>query len=216
MNNSHPNTPVSEPQGESGSEMESRLERASDLLKSNAASEAVEILRNLEREYVRCSRLFSLLGEALISSGKIEEGIRYKTLHEILRGTFQTLDEASRLTAKPRAEVPESEPEYSETGTSVALPEEQPPVPEEAAETPEPEISLPLTATMGHECVRQGHYDRAMDIFKKLAVKNPNDLSLQEGMERARKKKNENELLGVLQHWLKNLDTIKTGRKDDE
>jgi hypothetical protein len=216
MNNSHSKTSVSEPQGELGSQMESRLERASDLLKSNAPGEAVEILRGLEREYVRCSRLFSLLGEALISSGKIEEGIRYKTLHEILRGTFQTLDDVSRLTARPRAEIPEVRPESSERGSLVTLPEEEPPVAETVEEAPEPEVSLPLTATMGHECVRQGHYDKAIDIFRKLALKNPNDSSLNEGIERARKKKNENELLSVLQHWLKNLDTIKSGRKDGE
>ncbi len=83
-------------------------------------------------------------------------------------------------------------------------------------EAPDAEVSLPVTATMGQECVRQGHYDRAIEIFNKLAQKNPNDLSLKEGMERARKKKNEKELLSVLQHWLKNLDTIKSGRNSGE
>jgi hypothetical protein len=216
MNNSQSKTPVSEPKGESGSQMESALQRAVELLRSNATSEALEILRTLEREYIRCSRLFNLLGEALISSGKIEEGIRYKTLHEILRGTFQTLDDVSRLTAKGPAEGREEKPEYPEIASHELSSEPEVPQTETVNEAPAPEVSLPLTATMGHECVRQGHYDRAIDIFHKLAQKNPNDLSLKEGIDRARKKKNENELLSVLQHWLKNLDTIKSGRKSGE
>ena len=41
------------------------------------------------------AKLFDLLGDALLRRGNIEEGLRYKTLHEVLKGTFKiATDEA--------------------------------------------------------------------------------------------------------------------------
>ena len=54
---------------------------------------------------------------------------------------------------------------------------------------------IPVTAAMGHELMRQGHFDRALEIFTLLAARHPEDQSLQEGKEEARKKGGQNVVL---------------------
>ena len=71
---------------------------------------------------------------------------------------------------------------------------------------------IPVTAAMGQEFMRQGHFDRALEIFNLLVKRNPEDQSLIQTREKARKKSREKKLLGVLRKWLENIEQMKSGR----
>ena len=67
-----------------------------------------------------------------------------------------------------------------------------------------------MTASMAEEFMRQGHFGRALEIFRALSERHPGDSYLQDALESAEKKNREKQLLGVFQRWLKNIETMKT------
>ncbi len=177
------------------------IQKSAELIQSDQVDQALELLRSIERDYIQGAQLFDLLGDALLRQGQIEVGIRYKTMFEVLRGTFRILQE-KRLSSQIQTESALS----GKLKTSDELhldPDEN---------HPHEEVGLPATLSMGHELMRQGHYDKALEIYRKLAGRNPGDPQFEQHMEKAKKKRNEKELLGVLQHWLSNIDQIKSGR----
>ncbi len=74
---------------------------------------------------------------------------------------------------------------------------------------------VPLTSAMGHEFMRQGHFDRALEIFTVLAARNPEDRSLNEAKEKARKKSRQSAILEVLQRWLGRIEQMKSSRPSE-
>ncbi len=79
-----------------GVELEHVLSKAEALIERADLEEALELLTVAEKRYVRAAKLFDLLGDVLLRCDRIEEGVRYKTLHEVLKGTFRiATDEAA-------------------------------------------------------------------------------------------------------------------------
>jgi hypothetical protein len=204
-----------------GAEFDHVLKKAEALLQRADVEEAVELLTGVEERYVRAAKLFDLLGDALLRRGNTEEGLRYKTLHEVLKGTFKIATDEGFCS--PGRGQSTADPDYA-SGLDV-----RPPVQEVCAPTDEgalapcgiPEKKLktsdfiPVTAAMGHEFIRQGHFDRALEIFTLLAARHPEDQSLQEGKEEARKKGGQNLVLEVLQRWLGNIERMKSSHPSE-
>ena len=69
---------------------------------------------------------------------------------------------------------------------------------------------FPVTSAMGHEFMRQGHYDRAVEIFDVLIQKHPEDSALKQARETARKRGMETKMVGVLSGWLGRVDKMKS------
>jgi hypothetical protein len=172
------------------SEFERTVNKAQDLLEKSDLDGALGILSVLESGYINCTKLFDLLGDVFLRKGNVEEGIRYKTLHEVLKGTFKI---ATQLTERRMGEG-----QVSDQEEPLGPPEEVPAEPE-----------FPLTVAMAQEFMRQGHYDRAARVFAKLSEMHPEDGLLRDAEEKARKKYGERELMGVLQKWLSNIDLMK-------
>ncbi|MBI5248317.1 MAG: hypothetical protein HY912_02380 [Desulfomonile tiedjei] len=185
--------------------VEQALARVEDLVANSDFDGALALLSALEQDYVRGARLFDLLGDIFVQRGETQLGVRYKVLHEVLRGTFRI---AMEETQHHRELVP---PEAGEIKPRSS-------VSEVARTSPDSEQAsvcadfMPVTAAMGHELMRQGHYDQALQIFTTLLIRNPQDLSLMKAQERARKRVNEKRIVGVLRGWLGNLDRIKSDR----
>ena len=167
------------------------LSRARHLIQNGDLNEALDLLLGLEARYVSAVDLFDLLGEVLLARGSVKEGIRYKTLYEVLRGTFQiAIDEASRDV-------------LAESGLRSSLFSD-------GIVTGDTDLEIddfaPVTPAMGQEFVRQGHYEQAVRVFDKLVARSPGDVALREAREAAAKKDREKKLLGVFQRWLKNIE----------
>lgn len=177
------------------------LGRAQMLLNSSDIEGALEQLLILQEKYVAATRLFDMIGEAYMRGLDFRQGVRYKTLYEVLTSTLS----AQKL-ARPRPVEP--------LPVSATSPGETEP-PERAA-TEEPEAAPPLmthcTAAMAHELLRQGHFDKALQMFERLLEKNPQEASLLEGKETARRKSRERRLMGVLERWLHNIEHMKSVR----
>jgi tetratricopeptide (TPR) repeat protein len=201
-------------------EFEQVLRKAQALFRDANLEGALELLVRLEKKYVDATKLFDLLGDVLLRRGDIEQGIRYKTLHEILKGTFKIAAAESGASAKPTLQ-------RSPAGRSTFQGREAPAGFERLTGLHEAVVStfgaeddvqaereefIPVTAAMGQEFMRQGHFDRAFEIFSLLLRKAPEDESLIEARERARKKSREKKLLSVLQKWLENIEQMKAGR----
>jgi hypothetical protein len=71
------------------------------------------------------------------------------------------------------------------------------------------ESLYPVTAAMGMEFLRQGHFGRAVEIFDMLVERNPEDRVLRDARERARRKMKEKKVLDTLQGWLGNAKLMK-------
>ncbi|MBI4963632.1 MAG: hypothetical protein HY913_10175 [Desulfomonile tiedjei] len=200
-----------------GIEFEQVLSKAEALLHDADLESALELLTRLETKYVDAAKLFDLLGEVLLRRGNIEQGIRYKTLHEILKGTFKIASAESIAQVRPAAQRPLGARAASEPLAGIAPPCD---VHKEASRVRDAEEEarrkraefIPVTAAMGREFMRQGHFDKAFEIFSLLLQKNPEDESLIQARERARKKSSEKKLLWVLQRWLENIEQMKAGR----
>ncbi len=183
---------------ESSGSFEQTLSKAGHLIEQGNIDSALALLSTLEFEYVRGARLFSLMGELFLRRGDVQMGIRYKVLHEVLKGTFQiAMDEVKR---QRRQGIIIDQPE---SGSSL-LPGEH------GSGKNKTEDFIPVTAAMGHEFMRQGHYGSAQKIFSELAAKNPEDPALKQALEEARKKSHEKRIVGVLQGWLSNLEQMKS------
>ncbi|MBM4326602.1 MAG: hypothetical protein FJ118_05485 [Deltaproteobacteria bacterium] len=189
-----------------GSEFDQALRKAQDLLREGKLEPALSLLLELEKRYIQSVRLFDLLADVLLRSGRIKAGIRYKTLHEILRGTYKIAKEEMRVEgaigsgllfkpgASPTGEgplefLPDSSGEVTESGARQGL--------------------YPLTAAMGLEFMRQGHFRRAFEIFDELVRRHPDDQTLREARERALKKDRSKQVMELLQRWVARIEQMK-------
>jgi len=197
-----------------GAEFDRALSRAETLSQSGDLEGAVELLSHLEKKYMRASRLFDLLGDVLIRRGQVEAGVRYKTLNEILKGTFRIALQESEVRGSVAYAVPSTiaptpaEPRVAEQAPQVHL---SPPVSPGTPSQPETtEEYIPMTTAMANEFMRQGHFDKALGIYNVLVAKQPEDENLIVSRERARKKTREKKVLGMLQRWLENIERLKS------
>ena len=86
-----------------GMDFEQAIAKARSLCASGDLEGAHELLSHLEKRFVRAARLFDLYGDVLLQRGFVKDGIRYKTLHEILKGTFKIAkEEANALETRMR------------------------------------------------------------------------------------------------------------------
>jgi hypothetical protein len=204
-----------------GAELDQVLKKAETLLQNADLEEALELLTVVEKRYVRAAKLFDLLGDVLLRCGNIEEGIRYKTLHEILRGTFKIATDETTCSPGRSQRMGDSDYEAllnarpteggvcSSLDAEVLAPCEIPGRRGKAADF------IPVTAAMGHELMRQGHFDRASEIFALLAARHPEDPSLREAKEQARKKGRQTLVLDILQRWLGNIEQMKSSHPSE-
>jgi len=193
--------------GSSGADFELGVRHARLLIEKGKIESALEVLRELEEKYVRATAIFDALGDAFLAKGEVSQGIRYKTLHQILKGTFRIVSEESsgmRL-AHPGPGAAPHEDVVQTAEHSVR--------PEAAVPSEEQEIDdvVPVTLTMAQELMRQGHYDRAAGILEHLVGQSPNDDTLKELQGSARRKTREKKLLEVFQRWLKNIEQMRSG-----
>lgn len=206
-----------------GAELDQVLKKAETLLQTSNLEEALELLTGVEKKYVRAAKLFDLLGDVLLRCGNIEEGVRYKTLHEVLRGTFKiATDEATCASGASGRRLRMTDSDYG-AGLSTQPAEQQICASDAealaACEMLEKRAKaadfIPVTSAMGHELMRQGHFDRASEIFNLLAAKHPEDQSLQELKEQARKKGRQTLVLDILQRWLGNIEQMKSSHPSE-
>jgi uncharacterized protein HemY len=177
------------------------LAQAERLLDSSDWEAALEQLLVLQEKYVAATRLFEMIGDAYMRRRDFEQGIRYKTLHEVLKSTLNA-QRLCRPQGRERAQA--SAPRAGEMEVSDESPKPQ-----------TPPVSPPIThctSAMGHELFRQGHYEKALEIFDALLEKKPEDDALVEARDAARKKIRERRVLGVLEKWLSNIESMKSGR----
>jgi hypothetical protein len=182
-------------------DFEALLWKAEKLMKSSDLDGALEQLLFLQEKYVAATRLFDMLGDAYMRGLDFRQGVRYKTLYEVLTST---------LNAQKLARPAEGEPgpgQLALVGTD-QLGEQ--PDREEPEAMPAP--TTHLTAAMGQELLRQGHFEKALQVFDRLLAKNPQDEALLEAREKARRKSRERRLMGVLERWLHNIEHMKSGR----
>jgi len=197
-------------------EFEQRLGRARELLQNADFERALQLLHDLEAQYVRASGLFDLLGEVLIRRGHIDEGLRYKKLHQILHWTLQLAREGRR----PRkTTVDRMTDDYKDRLTTRGASDEPKDAycPELKEETPSLDLTLtPMTASMAHELIRQGHLGQALEILNILVEQNPEDEALREVRRRAREHMREDSTLRTLTAWLKTIEQMKACRPTTE
>lgn len=176
------------------------LKNAEILIEAKDWEGALDVLTHLQVQYMDAVRIFDLMGDVLLRKGRTKEGIRFKTLHEVLKGTFRIVDEetsAGDLIGPPKkAAYPVREPRgvVSEPPTAGEF------------------EYFPLTESVAKECLRQGHFDRAVAVLTKLLREKPGDRALGAALEEARKKQRGKQLLRVFQQWLKNIEQMKGGR----
>jgi hypothetical protein len=186
----------------STSAFDAAIDKARALCAEGDLEEALNTLNIIEVQYIRAARLFDILGDVLIKQDNLAEGIRCKTLYEVLKGTFNILTQESQRHGGDSNELTsEAAPGAGADGIdfdSLDEPEEQSPT------------RLPVTLSMGNLCVRQGHFDKAMEIFTKLANANPDDGAIRNALQLASKKRREKQLLGVLKNWLRGIKTLKS------
>jgi hypothetical protein len=183
-------------------DFEQAMEKAESLLNEERFDQSLEVLEQLEERYVQGGRLFQLLADAHMRQGNVEAGVRYRTLHDLLCGALRIVADkvaARRAPVKPR-------PGRATTGQD-RLEEAR------AAGTGTVEIGAghyaPVTASMGDLYMRQGHYGKAYDVFERLVLKNPDDVGLRQARDKAFKKHRSERMLGVLEHWLANIEKMK-------
>ncbi len=175
------------------------LKNAETLIKLKNYDAALDLLSRLQAEYVDAVRVFDLMGDVLLKQGNTKEGIRFKTLHEVVKGTFRIVKEEISLA------------DLRLSAKAVSCAEE----PRESAKDQSDEEDseyFPLTESVAKECVRQGHFDRAAAVLTKLLRDKPGDADLLAALEEARKKQKGKKLLKVFQQWLDNIEQMKTGR----
>jgi hypothetical protein len=176
-----------------GRDFEDSVVKADTLLQKGETESALLLLLNLEKKYVRAVRLFDLLRAAYIRLGKLEDGTRCKSLHGELMDVFER-SAADGGTAEETREGEEDTEEMA--GAEI--------------DTPSTAGLFPVTAAMGHEFMRQGHFDRALEIFDALLVTNPDDEALRQSRDEANKKSRETNMLEFLKGWLGAIEKIRS------
>ena len=183
------------------------LKRARTSLEKGQIDDALKILGELEQDYVRASAIFETLGDAFLAKGNVSEGIRYKTLHQILKGTFRIVREESARGKQRLQEPPYISRDLVREATDKASLQKEAQRGEHTAE----EEVVPVTLSMAQELMRQGHYDRASSIFDRLLRQNPDEDSLKQARDLALRKRRDKHLLNILQRWLTNIEQIRSG-----
>jgi len=206
MTESHSNHSVA-------TEFEEGMRKARLLLESDDLDGCLKILGCLEEKYVHAVKIFDLFGDAFLHRGNVPDGIRYKTLHSVLAAIFETI-----IVETPEAKQTYAENNVPSSGKTESLSDEEcfdslsyssedfPSLEEEFAH----QGLVPITAAMGHEFMKQGHFDLARDIFDKLLKKYPGDESLKENRSHANRMNREKRLLGFLHSWLRNIKRMKS------
>jgi tetratricopeptide (TPR) repeat protein len=187
---------------DASSAIEQVLTVADELVANSNLDGALALLLALEQDYIHGVRLFDLLGDIFLKRGETQVGVRYKVLHEVLRGTFMIAMEETVRNLESSNQEDAQRPSVREFTLKSHGPGESPAYKE----------FMPATAAMGHELMRQGHYDQALQIFTVLLSKNPQDSGLKRAKDQAKKRLNEKRIVTVLQGWLGNLDKIKSDR----
>jgi hypothetical protein len=176
-----------------GADFDQALAKAERLMEGGDVREALQLLFVLQDRFTRAARLFDMIAECLIREGRAGEGARYKSAHEALRGTLRLAGagsssaEVGRLRL-PRREEPIVRDEVDDTRTSVPY-----------HETPE----------MVRELLRQGHFEQALALVARLLEKRPEDRTLVELRDGARKKMEDRRVLEVLEKLLQKVKTYK-------
>lgn len=175
------------------------LKSAETLMKLKDWEGAIDLLSNLQAEYVKSVRVFDLMGDVLLKQGNTKEGVRFKTLHEVLRGTFKIVEE---------------ETSYADVSTADKDSVDSVKVSQVVIDRPTDEASdyFPLTESVAKECMRQGHFDKGVAVLTKLLRERPGDKALETALEEAREKQRGKQLLKIFQQWLKNIEEMKSGR----
>jgi hypothetical protein len=197
-------------------DFEQGLEQARQCLESLRLDAAVELLRRLEGRYVAAAGLYDLLGDVLIRMNHIEEGVRYKTLYAVLKGTFRIVHEETERSKpippeKILAEIADAIPGLPADTRDVSPPPEIRERPHGIAEFDDlaEEAFFPVTVAMGRQLMKQGHFDKALDVFNLLAAKDPADECVRGLRDNARRKCRGKGALDVLRRLLKNVDRMK-------
>ncbi len=165
--------------------------------------------KKLEKRFLAGSRLFDLLGEVLVRQGKIEDGIRYRALYQELKRTLDAALEGDQA-YQPRSGTLRDRdlaPAQESPGRLNAETRGEP----YHLGTVEPAFT-PVTAAMGQELMKQGHFDRALAIFSVLVERSPGDEKLREVRDQARRRSRDQHTLRTLGHWLEKIDRMKAGR----
>jgi tetratricopeptide (TPR) repeat protein len=178
---------------DSETSFDEQLKEARNLLESGNIDGALNLFKRLEQQYVRAAELFSFMGDALLKNGQTGEGIRYKTLHKILVGTFKIAQEECRRGKSESPPIDQTlearEPEFQQDEDE--------------------ELDLPVTSAMGEQLLKQGHFYEAETLFNKLLKSDPSNDSIKENIRLARKKRNEKQVVQTLEAWLSNVTKIK-------
>jgi tetratricopeptide (TPR) repeat protein len=213
-----------------GADFDEAIRKARALLARDEVEQALESLVMLERKYIDAVEVFNLLGDAFLRIGKTKNGIRYKTLHEILKGAFRIAEAQSEseaaITRAPQQKNQEGSPELEEWLLDLFSVADT--VSEEtaddyihrrlrksgAATRPDEIIPdtpvYPITSNTGLELMRKGCYDQAAEVFGRLLEQRPGDHGLRKLRERALKKDQASKAVGVLRDWLQGIEKIKT------
>ncbi len=198
-----------------GTDFEDAVVKAWKLLKKNDLEDSLVLLTGLEKRYVRAVKLFDLLGDVHIRRGNLEEGVRYKSLYEILRGTFKIAGEERKAESSDlpgalealRASELDVGPEAG-TAYYATRAEEQPGEPSQSVRA---DAGLfPVTQSMAEEFVKQGHYERAAEIYDMLVDRNPENERLKQARANALKKSQETRVLGILKGWLGSIEQMRS------
>lgn len=196
-------------------EFDRAIATAETLVQSGDLEGAMELLWHLEKKYMRAARLFDVIGDLLLQRGQAEAGVRYKTLNEILRGTFKiALEESTGRGRMPFAALGSAQPFTGVAPeSSPAASQSEPSTPDSGEASDEAARYVPMTAAMANEFMRQGHFDKALGIYDVLVSRDPEDESLVVARDRVRKKRNEKKVVTMLQRWLNNIERLK-GERD--
>lgn len=177
-----------------GRDFEDAIQKADTLLEKGENESALLLLLNLEKKYVKAARLFDLLKTAFSRIGCAEDGARSKSMYDGLVDLFERSG-SCRETVEEAALHEEQQPEGIDTGD---------------IDGPPAASLFPVTAAMGREFMRQGHFDRALEIFEALLAGNPEDEDLQRSRDEAHKKSRETRLLEFLKGWLGAIEKIRS------
>ncbi|MEW6140666.1 MAG: hypothetical protein AB1733_20785 [Thermodesulfobacteriota bacterium] len=185
-------------------DFETGLKRARLLHETGEHESAIRLLEELEHKYVYAVEVFDILGDALLAKGDVAAGIRYKTVHQVLKGTFRIIgDRSPRQKSIPVVDLEAAQTTEEEAGREVI----HAVTPAEVGEVDESVV--PITRSMAQQLMSQGHYDRAAGILDRLVLQNPDDDSLRKTRDVARRKQREKRLLEVFQRWLGNIEQMK-------
>jgi tetratricopeptide (TPR) repeat protein len=178
-----------------GRDFEDAVAKAETLLEKGGTESALLLMLNLEKKYVKAARLFDLLRTAYLRLGREEDGTRSESIYRALMDLFERSGTYGGTEETHLQE--EEDAEGMDTGE---------------IDSPPAASLFPVTAAMGHEFMRQGHFDRALEIFEALLVSNPEDEALQQSRDEAHKKSRETKMLEFLKGWLGAIEKIRSDR----